>query len=264
METMVRCLRSPRNLFLSSLKTHRVVEPTINSTNIRFRTLKLKPLNVDKMESLENAGLDTKEWEKDKSDATTPGGGDQCPRVSEETATCRQPHSDDGQTFRKIPLLPESSRSEKLRSLPPGLARVPPAHLDGSQSARRGCRGRRGSRGLLQREVSPGLQQLSWRHSAWSDVPLFSGVRETRRTLLATQPSCPPGLEAPQPCQEQGSSRVVRSVPILEFPRHNDTVELCCPLCESLASLQQLPAMETPRNASSTSVITTSWWCGAK
>ena len=27
---------------------------------------------------------------------------DQCPLVSEETATCRQPHSDDGQTFRKI------------------------------------------------------------------------------------------------------------------------------------------------------------------
>ena len=58
-------------------------------------------------------------------------GGDQCPRVSEETATYRQPHSDDGQTFRKIPLLPGSSRSEKLRSLPPGLARVPPAHFGG-------------------------------------------------------------------------------------------------------------------------------------
>ena len=46
-----------------------VVEPTINSTNIRFRTL--KPPNVNKMEFLENTGLDTKEWEKDKSDATT-------------------------------------------------------------------------------------------------------------------------------------------------------------------------------------------------
>ena len=29
-------------------------------------------------------------------------GGDQCPRVAEETATYRQPHSDDGQTFRKF------------------------------------------------------------------------------------------------------------------------------------------------------------------
>ena len=30
-----------------------------------------EPLNVNKMESLENTGLDTKEWEKDESDATT-------------------------------------------------------------------------------------------------------------------------------------------------------------------------------------------------
>ena len=42
--------------------------------------------------------------------------GDQCLRVSEETATYRQPH--DGQTFRKIFRLLGSSRSEKLRLLP--------------------------------------------------------------------------------------------------------------------------------------------------
>ena len=77
---------------------------------------------------------------------------------SEETATYRQPHSDDGQTFRKIHLLPGSSRSEKLRSLPPGLARVPPAHFGGRKPACRGCRGRRGTRGLLQREISSEVQ----------------------------------------------------------------------------------------------------------
>ena len=59
---------------------------------------------------------------------------------------------------------------------------------------------------------SIGVQQLRWRHSAWSNVPLFSGVRETRRTLLATQPSRPPGLAPPHPAQEQGSSRVVHMV----------------------------------------------------
>ena len=83
----------------------------------------------------------------------------QCPRVSEETATYRQAHSDDGQTFQKIPLPPGSSRSEKLRSPPPGLANVPPAHFGDRKSARRGCRGRRGTRGLLQREISTGVQQ---------------------------------------------------------------------------------------------------------
>ena len=49
-------------------------------------------------------------------------GGDQRPRVSEETATHRQPHSDDGRAFRKIPLLPGGSRSEELRSLPQSVA----------------------------------------------------------------------------------------------------------------------------------------------
>ena len=136
-------------------------------------------------------------------------GGDQCPRVSEETATYRQPHSDDGQTFRKIPLLPGSSRSEKLRSLPPGLARVPPAHFGGRKPARRGCRGRRGTRGLLQREMSTGVQQLDRRHSAWGNVSLLSGVREARGSFLATLPSCPPGLETPYPAEEQRPSCVV-------------------------------------------------------
>ena len=105
----------------------------INSTNISFRTL--KPLNVNKMESLENTGLDTKECEKDKIRCDNLRGKDQCPRVSEETATRRQAHSDDGKTFQKIHLTPGSSRSEKLRSLPPSLAKVPPAHFGDRKSA---------------------------------------------------------------------------------------------------------------------------------
>ena len=68
----------------------------------------------------------------------------------------------------------------------------------------------RGTRGFLQREASSGAQQLNKRHSAGDCVPLLSGAWETRRALLATQPSCPPGLEAPQPHQEQRSSRMVR------------------------------------------------------
>ena len=84
-------------------------------------------------------------------------------------------------------------------------------HLVGKHSARCGRRrGRRGARVFLQREVLPEKQQLGWRHSAWSDVPLLPGVRERRRTLLATQLWCPPGLEAPQSAQEQVSSRVTR------------------------------------------------------
>ena len=95
----------------------------------------------------------------------------------------------------KKTLLYGTPHSEKLRSLP-GLARVSPAHLGGKKRSHRGHRGRRGTRGFL--------QQLGW-----SNV---SGVWETRRALLATQPPRPPGLEAPHPAQEQGSSRVVRMV----------------------------------------------------
>ena len=129
-------------------------------------------------------------------------GEDQCPRVSEETATYHEAHSDDGQTFQKIPLPPGSSRSEKLRSLPPGLAKVPPAHIGDRKSARHGCRRRRGTHGLLQREISTGVQQYGWRHSAWGNVPLFSRVREAQGSSLATQPSRPPGLEAPRLAEE--------------------------------------------------------------
>ena len=183
METKVRCLRVPENLFLSSLKTHRVVEPT-PSTNIRFRTL--KPLNINKMESLKNTGLDTKEWKRDKSNAT----------ISEEETNAhvcrkRRRHSDDGQTFRKNPLLSGSSRSEKLRSLPPGLARVPPAHFRGRKPARRGCRGRRGTRGLFQRELLIGLQKFDRRHSARGNVPLLSGVRGSTRVISRHAPIVP-------------------------------------------------------------------------
>ena len=175
METEVRCLHAPRNLFSSSLKTHRVVEPHDQQYKHPLRRT-LKPLNVNKMESLENI-LD---WTRKSGTNPSPSW--------------------------KI-----TPRVRRLRSLPPGLARVPPAHFGDRKSARRGCRGRRGTRGLLQREISTGVQQFGQRHSAWSNVPLLSGVREARGSFLATQPSCPPGLEAPRPAEEQRPSCVVHS-----------------------------------------------------
>ena len=72
METKVRCLRAPRNLFPSSLKPHRLsfpLEPTIDTTDIRCRTL--RPPGVSKFESLGKTGLVTEEWETGESDATT-------------------------------------------------------------------------------------------------------------------------------------------------------------------------------------------------
>ena len=83
--------------------------------------------------------------------------------VSKKTSSCRQPHSGDGQTIRESPLLPGNSRSEKLHSLLPRPAGVPPAHFGGRKSARRGCRGRRGTRGLI-----------GWRQCARGNVPLLS------------------------------------------------------------------------------------------
>ena len=49
-------------------------------------------------------------------------------------------HSEKNLSFLELP-----SRSEELCSLPPGLARVSPAHFGRRQSARRGRRGRRGA-----------------------------------------------------------------------------------------------------------------------
>ena len=168
METKVRCLRAPRNLFLSSLRPHRVsfpLEPAIDTTDIRCRTL--RPPTVSKMESLGKTGLVTGE-----SDATRESS--QCPRVSKKTSPCHQPHSGDGQTIRESPLLLGNSRDGGLLSLLPRPAKVSPAHFGGRKSARRGCRGRRGIRGLLQREISTGVQQSDRRHSAWESVPLLS------------------------------------------------------------------------------------------
>ena len=84
----------------------------------------------------------------------------------------------------------ESRAVGRLLSLLPRSAEVHPAHLGDKKSARRGCRGRR--------------------DSAWNNVPLLSGVREARKTLLATQPSRPPGLETHHTAEEQNSH--VRSI----------------------------------------------------
>ena len=64
-------------------------------------------------------------------------------------------------------------------------------------------------RAFFKREISTGVQQADRRHSAWENVPLLSGDRRARRTLLATQPSCPPGLETSYPAEEQRPSCVV-------------------------------------------------------
>ena len=109
---------------------------------------------------------------------------DQLERKNHGRMTYRQPHSDDGQTFRKIPLLPGSSRSEKLCSLPPGLARVPLALFGGRKPARRGCRGRRGTLGLLQREISTGVLRISTGDILPGAMSLLTGVREAQGHFL--------------------------------------------------------------------------------
>ena len=107
METKVRCLRAPRNLSFSSLTPHREsfpLEPTIDTTDIRCRTL--RPPGVSKMGSLVKTGL---------AGCRRVGDGrircddlrerNQCTCVSKQTSLCRQPHSGDGQTIRETPLL---------------------------------------------------------------------------------------------------------------------------------------------------------------
>ena len=100
---------------------------------------------------------------------------------------------------RRWTLPPGSSRSEKLRSLPSGLARVPPAHLGGRKPL------------VADAEVDEALvaffnekYRLGYSSSTGGILhgamrPLLSGVREARESFLATQPSRPPGLEAPAP-----------------------------------------------------------------
>ena len=142
----------------------------------------------------------------------------------------------------KNPLPPGSSRREKLRSLPPGFAKVPPAHFTDRKSARRGCRGRRGTRGLLQREISTGVQQFGWRHSAWGNVPPLSGVREawghflprSHRALQGWTHRAPPRSRDPHVWCLWAvlilGDRPLRSKTCVI----NDTVELYCPWSKSL------------------------------
>ena len=73
------------------------------------------------------------------------------------------------------------------------------AHFGGRKSARRGCRGRRGTRGLLQREISTG------RNSSSTGDSLLGAMCH----CFPTQPSCPPGLETPYSAEELRPSCVV-------------------------------------------------------
>ena len=73
--------------------------------------------------------------------------------------------------------------------------------------ARRGCRGRRGTRGLLQRKIW--VQQLDRRHSAWSDVSLISGVREARGSFSCHAAIVPSKVGNAVPAEEQRPSCVV-------------------------------------------------------
>ena len=68
----MRRLRAPRSLITSNLKALREfcpLEPSNDTTNFRFKTL--RPPIVTKAESLESAGLDMRDYEKIGSDATT-------------------------------------------------------------------------------------------------------------------------------------------------------------------------------------------------
>ena len=187
METKVRCLHASRNLFV-------LVEPENSSRGGTYDQQHKHPLQDAETSECQQDGIPEEYWTghervgEGQIQCDVLRGKDQCPRgrkrrrlIAKHTATMDR-HS------KKIPLPPGSSCSEKPRSLPPGLARVPPAHFGDRKSARRGCRGRRGTRGFLQREISTGVQ-FGRRHSAWGNVPLLSGVGEARHFLQGSRSS---------------------------------------------------------------------------
>ena len=219
METKVRCSCTPRNLFFSSLRPHRVsipLEPTIDTTDTQCR--RLRPPGVGKMESLRKTGLVMDEWKTGESDATT--------SVKEASAhVCRKRRrlvasrtaAMDKQKEKVLSFLETCVVGRGLRSLLPRPAKVHQTHSGGRKSARRGCRGRRGIRGLLQREISTGVQQADRRPSAWKNVPL-PDVGSTEDT------SCPAAIAALQgwkhrapPRSRDSHVRNMRTVLILEF-----------------------------------------------
>ena len=153
-------------------------------------------------ESLENACLDRRDHEKIGSDATT----------SEEEASTshRQPHSGDRHeknlSFLELHVVKNFVRCHRAlqeflqHTLVADHPLVADAEVDEALVAYFNEKYR------LEYSSSAGEILLG------AMCHHFFGVRETRRTLLAMQPSRPPGLEAPHPAQEQGSSRVVHVV----------------------------------------------------
>ena len=187
MERRKRSLRALRSVVTLNLRAPRescLLEPWNDTTNLRCKTLQSP--NLLNAELLENTCLDRTDHEKVGSNATA---------SEEEAHVC----------WKRRPLIANRN--------------VAPSFLE-LHAVKNSDRHHQASQKFLQHTLSADIPLVadaevdealvsyfnekyrlrnSWRHSAWSDVPLLPGVRETRRTLLATQPSYPAGLEASHP-----------------------------------------------------------------
>ena len=186
-----RCLRAPRSLVHWSLIAPRdscLLEPPSDTTNFLFRTV--RPPIVTIAESLENDCLETRDHEKIGSDATITeeeASAHACWKrrrfVANRTAAMGR-HSEKNLSFLELP-----SRSEKLCSLPPGLARVSLAHFGRRQSARRGRRGRRGAyfneKYRLECSSSAGAT-IFWSSGSTEDTSCHAAIAPSR-VLSATR-----------------------------------------------------------------------------
>ena len=121
MGTKVRYLRASRSFVPSSLRApSRVVSA---GTAERHRKLPFQDAETPDRDQSGVPGECLSGHERLREDRIRRDnlrGAGQCPRVPEEAASHRQPHSGDGQTFRETALLSGTPRSEKLCSLPPG------------------------------------------------------------------------------------------------------------------------------------------------
>ena len=244
-------LRVISQTFLTAC-SHFIYSPSLLSLPDATKGLRvrmLRPATVSKAGLLEEACLEREREERIRHDHLR--GRSRCPRVPKEAPSHRQPQSGNGHPFREETLFSQASRSIELRSPPPGLTGVPPAHLGGKQRSRRGHTGRRGTRGFLQREVSFVVQRLDRRHSAvWATlIPEFLRHRHWSMGIyLLWMVTC--HFRSGEPLTilrgdiQVPTQRVSPRFQVLLYPEDrplrsktyaaNDTVELYCPWCESL------------------------------
>ena len=113
MVTKVRCLRAPRSWVSSSLRApHESTETPERHHKLPFQDAETPVRDQSGVPGECLSGHERLREDRIRHDNL--GGGGQCPRVLEETASHRQPHSGDGQTFREKSLPSRTPRSKKL------------------------------------------------------------------------------------------------------------------------------------------------------